>query len=317
MATTQTRTQTTQVTAKAEWEARFNRWSQGPSNTEQEKCDRAESMVRDAIAAYPGLSRHQVRVFTQGSFRNRTNVRLDSDVDICVMYKDVFIPDYSHVPGVTNASLGFSNAAYKFPDLKRDVEAALVAKFGRAAVTVGDKAFDIKDNTYRVAADVVPTFEGRLYDRDGAGALVYRSGTVLQSTSTGRQIQNYPDQHYNNGVAKHTATSRQFKKKVRCLKNLAGHMADAGYESAGKMASYLLESLIYSCDESAFNKPSHYEDMAEVIRQLWNRTKTDESAKGMMEVNGIKYLFHSSQPWNRADVHQFLLDAWQYVGFGT
>ena len=35
----------------------------------------------------------------------------------------------------------------------------------------------------------------------------------------------------------------------------------------------------------------------------------------MCEVNDIKYLFHLSQPWNRAQAHSFFNVAWDYVGF--
>ena len=271
-------------------------------------------MVRDAIRAHPGLAGRDMRVFAQGSFHNRTNVRHDSDVDVCVLSMDTFFPDYEHVPEANNAALGILPATYHFPDFKADVEAALVAKFGRREVTAGDKAFDIKSNTYRVSADVVPTFESRLYYRDAFGRYAYHSGTVLQSDRTGNIIRNWPQQHYDRGVAKHTDTGRQFKKKARILKNLANDMAANGYESAQNMSSFLLESLVYNCNGNAF-QPNHYSGFKETIRQTYFMTQTDEAAENLLEVNNIKYLFRPSQPWNRSDVHQFLVQAWDYVGF--
>ncbi len=240
---------------------------------------------------------------------------MESDVDVCVLCKDTFFPDYSQVPGVNNSTFGFPDASYSFDELKRDVEDALVAKFGRKAVKRGDKAFDIKDNTYRVAADVVPTFEGRLYYRDYLGRIVYHSGTVLQCDSDRRRINNWPEQHYAKGVQKHDQTARQFKKKVRCLKNLCNEMASAGNANAKAMASFLLESLVYNCPNSNFNHATHYDDMKEVIGYLWHATKTDDTARDMVEVNDIKPLFRVLQSWNRSTTHDFLLDAWHYVGF--
>lgn len=298
-----------------DWDNTFNHWAQGPSQSEQEKCDNAVRMVNEAISAHEGLRNRAIKVFAQGSFRNRTNVRLESDVDVCVLCMDTFFPDYDFVPDVNDSTLGFSNAIYGFDELKRDVEAALVDKFGRQAVTRGDKAFDVKENTYRVAADVVPTFEGRLYYRNSYGTLSYHSGTVLECSSNRRRINNWPEQHYANGVQRHQQTNRQFKKKVRCLKNLCNTMAEAKIDSAEKMASFLLESLVYNCPKIVFTKETHYEDMKAVIAYLWGKTKDDTEAKEMHEVNDIKRLFHFTQPWKRADVNQFLFDAWVYVDF--
>ncbi|MBF0473019.1 MAG: nucleotidyltransferase [Nitrospirae bacterium] len=242
---------------------------------------------------------------------------MESDVDICVLCENTFFSDYTHTPGVNDNLLGFSPATYSFAELKQDVEAALVAKFGRLAVKRGNKAFDIKENTYRVAADVVPTFEGRLYYKDQSGGLDYYSGIVLQCDSDGGTIYNWPEQHYANGDKRHDATIQQFKKKVRILKNLCNEMAAVGIVSAKSMASFLLESLVYNCPDEVFTQSTHYDDIKSVITYLLDVTETDEKAKRMLEVNNIKYLFHDSQPWKRADVYDFLLSAWNYAGFGS
>jgi hypothetical protein len=298
------------------WENKFNRWALGPSQTEQDKANRAERMVRDAITSYAPLNTREIRVFSQGSYRNRTNVRADSDVDICVLSKAGFYGDYSLVPGVGNQSLGYTDASYTLHNLKADVEAALKAHFGAPAITRGDKAFDVRENTSRIAADVVPAFEGRLFFRNGLG-LQYHSGAVLQCASNSQLIYNWPEQHYANGVSRHESTGQQFKKKARCLKNLRYEMADGGSASAKAMSSFLLESLVYNCPDATFQHPSHLEDMKAVIIHLWDATKEEACEKTMVEVNGIKYLFHSTQGWNRAATRTFLQDAWNHVGFGT
>jgi len=299
------------------WQNKFNRWSQAPSQSEQEKADRAERMIREAIRSYSPLAMRDIRVFAQGSYRNRTNVRADSDVDICVLSRVAWLPDYSQVSGITNQTLGYQDTTYSFSDLKRDIEAALKAHFGAQAITRGDKAFDVKENTSRISADVVPAFEGRLFYHDLFGALQHHSGTVLQCASNGRLIYNWPEQHYTNGVAKHEETSKQFKKKARCLKNLRYEMVDSGIVSAKSMSSYLLESLVYNCPKTTFQQASHLDDVKATIMHLWSATEHAICEKSLLEVNGIKYLFHSSQAWNRATTRQFLQDAWNYVGFDT
>ncbi len=298
-----------------DWEQRFNSWSKGPGITEQERCENAERMVRDAICVHPAFKNRNMRVFLQGSYRNRTNVRMDSDIDVCVQCLDTVYFTFDHAPGLTMEALGFSPSTYHFAELKQDVEDALVARFGRRYVDPGNKAFNISENTYRVTADVVPTFEHRAYFRDNLGNVSYASGTVLEDNCTGRLIYNWPDQHHRNGIRKREETSRQFKKKVRILKNLCNEMVEAGLPNAAKMASFLLECLVYNCSFNAFNQPTHYDDIRAVILESWNATRSDQTAATMLEVNELKYLFHYAQPWDRTTVHAFLLEALDYVGF--
>ena len=75
-----------------DWEATFMSWGAAPGTTEMTKCDNAERAVRKAISASAKLSGKNIKVFTQGSYAHRTNVRQGSDVDICVMYQDAWFP---------------------------------------------------------------------------------------------------------------------------------------------------------------------------------------------------------------------------------
>ena len=63
-------------------------WAKAPGQTEFDKCDNAVSAVRKAINANASLSKHNIKVFAQGSYSNRTSVREDSDVDVCVCCTD-------------------------------------------------------------------------------------------------------------------------------------------------------------------------------------------------------------------------------------
>jgi hypothetical protein len=183
-------------------------WAKAPGQTEQTKCDNAVTAVRKAIAASDKLSKLSIKVFAQGSYCNRTNVREDSDVDVCVRCSDNFF--YYMPPDLTPANCGFSvPGPVQYPTYKNEVGAALTAYFKDGHVTPGNKAFDIKENTYRIAADVVPCFEFRRYAKDGT----HIKGTAFDPDNGGR-IQNWPDQHYDNGVSKNT-TGGRFKDVVR------------------------------------------------------------------------------------------------------
>ncbi len=295
---------------RRDWEGVFSAWSKPPGKTEQERCDRAVRAIKDAVAADATLAAKNVRTFPQGSYRNRTNVRQDSDVDVCVLCDDTFY--YHLLPGVPGLDVQYPPATYKFGSYKNDVERALVNRFGRANVRRGNKAFDVNENTRRVDADAAPCFAYRLY----VNGRQYHEGTALVADDTGRLITNFPQQQYDNGVAKNNATDRRFKRAVRIVKKLSHEMEDAGVASARTMASFLIESLIWNAPDHLFGRPSLRDMTQGVVAHLWEQTRTDATCGAWTEENGIKLLFHGSQSWTRAQANQFLYDAWNYVESG-
>ena len=70
------------------WENTFQSWGKPPSTSEQEKCDNAVRAARKAIEGSEPLEGRSITVFAQGSYWNRTSVRADSDVDVCVLCTD-------------------------------------------------------------------------------------------------------------------------------------------------------------------------------------------------------------------------------------
>ena len=145
------------------WEETFRAWAKPSSPTEQERADNAERMIRDAITESRTLVKHTIEVFSQGSYRNNTNVREESDVDVCVRCMDVFFYDLSMADGITKEDADISDASYTYAQFKHDIGLALVAKFGERGVTRGNKAVDVHENSYRVDAEVVACFEHRRY----------------------------------------------------------------------------------------------------------------------------------------------------------
>src|SRR4029077_1063621 len=95
-----------------DWESTFSSWGASPSQAEQTKADNADRAVRKAIAASATLNAKPITVFVQGSYANRTNVREDSDVDVCVLYTGAFFPDYSLSEGLTGEALGYGDGTY-------------------------------------------------------------------------------------------------------------------------------------------------------------------------------------------------------------
>jgi hypothetical protein len=216
-------------------------------------------MVRDAIEDSEVLSARRVEVFAQGSYRNNTEVRVESDVDICVMTDGTIFFDLPD--GVSREDVGLLPPTLDYSTFKAEVGAALVAKFGRAGVTRGNKASDVHENGYRVDADVVACFEHRRYEPAPAGGYQYIAGTEFRGDDGAGWV-NWPEQHYENGVRKNRATGNRFKYMVRALKRLRHEMDDRDVRAAAGIPSYLIECLVWNVPDEFFGDEEYVVDIA-------------------------------------------------------
>lgn len=292
-----------------DWERQFHVWGSPPGQRELTRCENAVQEVRAAINSSSKLNRRSIRVFVQGSYRNRVNVREDSDVDIGVECSDTFF--YELPDGALPARFAITPGTYEYAQFKNEVGEALVAHFGYAAVTRGDKAFDIKATQRHVTADVAPFFQHRRYASNGT----FHQGVELRPDSGGRVI-NWPEQHYANGVAKHARTSDRFKKVVRILKSLRNEMNDKGRAAAAPIPSFLIECLVFNAPTRCFGKTKWYDDVMSVLAFLRENTAADYQCGAWLEVSELKYLFRVLQKWNRPQAHDFVKAAEAYVLVG-
>ncbi len=291
-----------------DWESTFRNWASPPSKTEQKRCENAITAIKNAIARSPHLNHRNIEVFTQGSYRNNTNVRQDSDIDIGILCHDVFFDDYPK--GYSRDDFGFIAATYHYPQFKNEVERALVDYFGTSAVSRGNKAFDIKENSYHVDADVAPFFEHRRYSTNGS----FLEGIELRPDNGGRII-NWPERHYDNGVSKNKRTGKRYKAMVRILKKLCNEMTDKRIPAARPIPGFLNECLVWNVPDSKFGNNSYVNDVRSCLAFLFNNTMSDENCSEWGEVSELKYLFRGHQKWTWQQAHSFLSATWNYVGF--
>lgn len=281
-----------------EWNERFSSWAQAPGSTETDKIQHAITAIQKALAGDPTLSA-LTKVFIQGSYRNRVNVRQDSDVDIGVLYTgNLFGTAYP--AGKTDADFGVISVQYGYSHFKNDLETALVNKLGRAAVTRGAKAFDIHENTYRVDADVVPLIAHRSYDNYG----MYVCGTELHPDNGGRIINwperlyatsQWPNQHYENGNQKNTQTARAYRGVVRIIKKLRNIMDGAGIAEAKLLRGFQIECLVWNAPNSCFTNPSWFEDVRAVLNHLSIHLASMSYCGEWREVSERKYLLKNDE----------------------
>ncbi len=290
-----------------DWEPTFELWAKPPGKTEQERCENAEKAVRNAIEASDKLNQRNIKVFFHGSYRNNTNVRKDSDVDVGILCYDTF---FMYLPnGSTREDFNISSATYQYDQFKNEVGEALVVYFGESSVSRGNKAFDIHENSYRVDADVAPFFEHRRYHKDRS----YLSGVELTPDNGGRII-NWPEQHYNNGVDKNSKTGKRFKSVVRILKSLCNEMSEKDISAAKSISGFLIECMVWNVPNDNFGYTFYKSDVRNCLAFLFNNTRTDEQCSEWGEVSDLKYLFRN-QRLKRQQAHSFVSAAWDYIGF--
>lgn len=296
------------------WEDSFKFWAKGPSDSEQDKADNAERIICEALNNDEKLSKMDIKVFAQGSYKAKTNVRLDSDVDICVLLKSSYFYDLS-LSDLTEEQEPGTPGTITYQDFKNEVENALVRQFGRTQVARGKKAFDIHANTYRIDADVVPAFVHRRYlnGKNYNGAHNYEEGIAF-IPDNGYRIENWPDHTFANGKLKDDQTRGRYKDVVRILKVLRNKMQEEGKPEATDMGSFLIESLVWNVPNSSFNNFRLEDDVKAVLNHTFGNTYEQKDCEEWGEVNERKYLFKPISTV-RTKANDFLYAAHKHLGY--
>lgn len=298
----------------ATWDELFGSWSKGPDEQERLRIENTEQQIRLAISSSALLQRRNIKVFTQGSYRNRVNVKKESDIDIGVLCYDVFFDEYpdKNLKESIQKAMNFSTSEYTYLQFKNEIEQALIARFGKEYVKRGNKAIDIKETRYRVDADVCAFFEHRRY----AANKSYLSGVEMRPDDLSPpRIINWPEQHFTNSENKHSITGHKFRKMVRVLKKLTFQMADEGLENAKKTPSFLIECLLWNVPNNLYDLSTYSAILREAISFVYNKLEENKECNEWGEVSELKYLLRSVQPWTIEGIKKYLIEVWNYVGY--
>ena len=287
-------------------------WTNPLSETEENRVENTIRMIRDAIQSKDELSNVEFEIFAQGSYANNTNVRQNSDIDICVMLKSSFYTNYEE--GTSSADFGYTDGGMSFDDFREYVIDALRSKFGYASVSPQNKCIDIDANSYHVNADVVPALQYRDYkiihsrnkDRFVEGIKFF--------SQTGAQVINYPKDHISNGRKKNNDTNYKFKKLVRIMKHIRNEMVSDGKLNGEIITSFLVECLVWNVPNSHITKYDSWNDtLQDSIAYLWN-VINDGNADEWGEVSERLYLFRGRK-WTMQDTKDFLEKMYNYLEF--
>lgn len=281
-------------------------WSKPVSTSEDQKCQNAISQITTALKAKFG---NKISVFLQGSYRNNTNVRLNSDVDIVMRYDNAFYPDLQRLSEADKAAYNAQiiSGGYNFVELKADTQAALTSVFS-TDVERKNKCIQVNGNTYRVTADVIPCF---VLKRFKTLQTIEAEGIKFYSDDKD-EIISFPNQHYTNGTEKTEQTHRLYKRMVRILKTINNRLIDNKTISDKLVSSFFIECLVYNVPNGNFVSGNYTQTLRKVIVKIYDDMKSNAE---YTEVNKLLWLFSNKNPRTRQNAINFMQHCWNYMAY--
>ena len=289
-------------------ESQLERWShQGAVTT----AKRTHESIRNALDPHTWPTGVKYEVYLQGSYKNTTNIRGDSDVDVVAQLDSTFQSDLS---GLTDYQKilhkqAHPDATYLWENFRSDVLTALRNYFGYSAVNIGNKSLKVAGNSNRLPADVVACIQYRKYryfnsvnDQD------YIEGMLFYTLRERREVINFPKVHYQNGTAKNGRTASRYKPTIRVFKNARTYLVNQEIISKELAPSYFLECLLYNVPDVKFTS-NHQNTFCDVINWLREVDMTNFVCQ-----NEQVYLFgNTPEQWSSTNAKELLgelIDLW-------
>jgi len=263
--------------------------------------------IRKALNSYEGWSSSvKFDTYLQGPYRNTTNIRGDSDVDLVAELTSVY---YSNLTGEEKEELGWEPATYSWSNFRSELINALNNYYGSQYVdTSGSKSVKLLPNNGRLKADVVVAARYNHYEN-----LKLRSEGMTFFSGV-QQIINYPKVLYNNGTTKNSSylTSELYKPTIRIFKNSRNRIIVSNQYLENSIPSYFIECLLYNVPNNCFN--GSYQDVfSKTVNWLTENLEKNLSNDFVCQ-NEMFYLFGNSVvQWNKAHAKQFiskLIELW-------
>src|ERR1035437_7211077 len=299
-------------------EAQLETWSNPGAGV---SAQATHTSIRAALCANTSpiremLTRGDVEIYLQGSYKNHTNIRGDSDVDVVVELKSTFSHETS---ALTPVDLGRFRQIYPVPtycwnDFRGNVLTALQYYYGRSVqITPVKKALRVPRMSGTVGAHVIVAVEHREYSYFAGGVTQpSRIGVAFWSQPDNRRVVNFPKQHCENGEQKNSAqrAAGWYKPSVRIFKNARSYLVERGKLGEYVAPSYFVESLLFNVPDSCFGR-----SYSDTVIAAWNWLETACNPAALTCPNGQTLLFgHSPEQWSIESAQAFLLafkDLWE------
>lgn len=284
-------------------ESQLETWSnQGAVTTSKTTHERIREVINESFA----LNGINYEIYLQGSYKNSTNIRGDSDVDIVVQLNSAFSHNASQLSTAESANFhsDYPDATYTWSDFKADLIGVLRDYYGSTAVQVGKKSIKVGGGNGRLPADVVPCQQYRRYKRYTGIAIEsdYVEGMCFWTTRENRQVINFPKVHYDNGTAKNQAARQTYKPLIRIFKNARTYMDARGLFDKSLAPGYFIEGLLYNVPTDKFVQTSYQSAFVEIINWLYQVDLDD-----LVCQNEQVLLFgNTSEQWKMESAAHFL-----------
>ena len=263
-------------------ESQLETWSNQGAVVSAEATHKSVRAALDSFAWPEGV---KFDAYLQGSYRNSTNIRGNSDVDLVVELTSVA---YSNLTEEQSRQLRLIDAKYTWSAFRQHVVKALVDYYGSRLVdTSGSKSLKVLPDSGRLMADVVVGARYNFY----ADLNIAASGFTFWTLPGNVQVINYPKLHYDNGVDKNSKerTRGWFKPTIRTFKNARDTILEKKPALSGQFPSYFLECLFFNVPDERFGGTSR-DNYADTINWLNEKLATPEAEKFVCQ-NWRYYLF--------------------------
>lgn len=274
-----------------------------------ESSKRTHTAVRRALRQWDDLRNRDYEVYLQGSYKNSTNIRGSSDVDVIAQMNDTFRSNKRDLPRdqLEAHDRTYPRGTYSLERFRKTVLAALREHFGPAFVVEGNKAIKILPGSGRLAADVVVCQQYRKYEYFYSRENHARAEGMRFRTRDGRDIINYPKPHYENGVRKNEGCPISYKGGVRVFKNARNAIIARGWTLPSIAPSYFLECFAYNASDHCYSgtwQSLYYHVLADLAQ--------DTRYPEYICQNGVRPLFGSSyDQWDTSKATQLVDALWR------
>jgi len=283
-------------------ESQLERWShQGATTTAKQ----THESIRAALDRYE-WPKDKPEIYLQGSYKNSTNIRGNSDVDVVVQLNSVFM---NNLTEEQKREFGFTKAEYTWQDFRQNVRTALITYYDILRVQEGKKT--LKVETSYLPADVVVCIQYRKYPLNPKSEDDYVEGMTFYVPSESRWVINYPKLHYQNGTAKNQQTNGMYKPTIRIFKNARTYLVDRGAPH-DLAPSYFIECLLYNVPDSRF-----IGTFQEIFRNVTHWLIGSDLTSFRCQNEQDNLFGNSPEQWIEEDAKRFLeyvMDLWNKWG---
>ena len=280
------------------WEKRFRSWKKPLSKTEVSRFKRVLQLILDALHDSLALQGYDFKVRVFGSYRNRTNLRTLSDIDVYVACK------------APRAKSRFwrrlaQGTVYRwvappwYSRFKKEVQSALEVTFGSHAVDRRNKAIGIRKTAERAGADVLVCVERR-------------SGIEFWP-DRGKRIVSWPELHRRR-AASWNQEVRRYKAMVRLLKGLRHLLIRKGVRGPDRVSSFMIECLVWNVPRNYYAADDYMSNLRGILSYLRSGLHSLRHWPRWWQVNEKERLTSLLRK-RREDVCRFIDAAWEELGF--